>query len=520
MSTPFSITINGSAAVTTQSLNLAFAGLELANMSADSAALKWARRRAVETCPIAHNDTVEIFRQGRRLFRGRARLGAITADGVAIRLVGPWSHLEEQIYQLSLVGTVGSPEGWVLGATFAVLTPAGTVIWNGTGWYTLPSDHTITYTISHRSYYAGYPATTAEVDVNMAWTSRCWLFRPGGSLGHVYTTISAEWARVMAFMAATNAPDLFAVGTVELGNPLAPKFRTIIDTTAAAALRQVLAMKPDAAVWWDYAAEGLPTINVRVASLETPVVLHVGSSAGHVLSGYQVRVLDDLVPSGVVVRWERDADETTGLGRPYLADYYPGMEVLTGCVLTTGSASIACDSTANLTAGMTLTNYPGIAGVAITAVTGPTTFTVGTPVSGSASGLTLYAMGATGPASYQPGVLLHTVDEECPVAAGLAKEIYASLAVRRGQGSLSVLDRDFSMGLRPGMVIALPGDAMLSGVQLWVQSVSWSPDTGIAQLTVGYPAHLQLRDRVDLRGWIRVTFSGPWWSYTQIVPPP
>jgi hypothetical protein len=324
----------------------------------------------------------------------------------------------------------------------------------------------------------------------------------------------------MAFMDTTNAPALFSVGTVDLGAALAPKFRTISDATVADVVRQVLGMKPDAAVWWDYSGEGVPSINVRVASLETPVPMQVGSAAGRVLANYQVRVTDDLVPTAVVVKWERNASAVTGLGSPYLADYYPGMIVLTGCIVTSGSNSITCDSTEGLEVGMTLSNSSGVAGVAITAVTSSTTFTVDSVASGSASGLTLYAAGADGPASYEPGVLLHTVDQECPPAPGLAKEIYTSLAVRRGQGTLSVIDRDFSLGLRPGSVIDLSGDPMLSGVQLWVQSVTWSPDTGIAQLAVGYPAHLKLRDRVDLRGWLQVTFNGPWWSYTQIVPPP
>jgi hypothetical protein len=127
---------------------------------------------------------------------------------------------------------------------------------------------------------------------------------------------------------------------------------------------------------------------------------------------------------------------------------------------------------------------------------------------------------ATGAASYQPGVILHTISEGTTyIAPGLAKEVYDSLAVRRAQGSLTVLDRDFSLGLRPGRVITLGGDPALVGVQLWVQSVSWNPGDGLARLTVGYPAHLQLRDRADLKGWFKYTFTGVFGEVnTWIVP--
>jgi hypothetical protein len=128
---------------------------------------------------------------------------------------------------------------------------------------------------------------------------------------------------------------------------------------------------------------------------------------------------------------------------------------------------------------------------------------------------------AAGAACHKPGMLLHTVTDEIKHVPGIAKEVYHSLAVRRAQGSLTVVDRDFTLGLRPGMVISLSGDPQLAGIQLWVQSVSWNPATGLAQLTVGYPVHLQLRDRVDLKGWFKMSFTGVFGEYSSwIVPAP
>ena len=520
MSTPYTIKINGAPAVSMRSLKLAFTGLELANMAPDSASLRWDRRRAVDGCPIEHNDLVEILRGTTRLFRGRARIGAIKAEGAPIKIVGPWSHLEEQIYQMFLVaGSGGTPEGFILGDTYTTTFLAGSALWNGTAYVTIPADHTVTFTVRTRAEFT-YPNTTGSLDVNMGWTSRFWLFRPVPSLVSPYTTVQDEWEYIQDFMATTNDPAVYDVGTVDLGSVLAPRVRTVTDTPVSDALRQVLGIKPDAAVWWDYSGSGLASINVRVASLETPMELTLGTSDGHVLSGYQLRVADELVPEGVVIRWERDADPATGVGRPYLADFYPGSEVLLGCSLTSGSAVLSCVSTAGVTVGMMLSGLYIPSGTTVTAVTSGTTLTMSAVATGTLASQGVIARVAAGAASYQPGVILHTVTDEVQSAPGLAKEIYTSLATRRAQGTLAVMDRNFSLGLRPGMVIDLAGDPMLTGVQLWVQTVSWSPDTGIAQLTVGYPAHLQLRERIDLRGWIRAAITGPWWSFSWILPPP
>lgn len=515
MSTPFSVTINGSASAYMRGLNLAFSGLELVNMATDSASLRWVRKRASECCPIAHNDTVEIWQAGVRLFRGRARLGAVTHEGVPIKLLGPWSHLEEQIFQLSLeVANLGEPDGLILGDTYVVAYPP----------YSLnvaqSSTHNVTFTVTTRSGYAGWPATTAESDVNMGWASRCWLFRPSGTSGQVYTTIQDEWTRLMLYISTVNPTALFDVGDVAFGSLLAPRVRTVSDITTAEALKQILAMKPDAAVWWDYSGDALAEMRAGVASLETALELTIGSSNGTVLTGYQLRVADELVPAGVVVRWERDVSTSTGLGSPYLADFYPGSEVLTTCSVSTGSAGVSCDSTASLEVGMIVTGTYVPTGTTVTAIGSGTTFTMSKVATGTLASQRMIARAADGAASYQPGVLLHTVTDEMAFVPGIAKDVYQSLAVRRAQGTLTVLDRQFQLGLRPGRVINLTGDAQLTGIQLWVQAVSWSPDTGLAQLTVGYPQHLQLKDRVDLRGWLKASFSTPFQSFSWTVPPP
>lgn len=522
----YTLKINGADASELRSLGMAFGSMKLVNMQPDSLSLRWTRRRVSEVCPISYNDVVEIFQNGRRLFHGRARPGTMTSEGQSIDVVGPWSHLDEQIYQLSLwYDSYGQPEGKLLGDTFTAVVPAGTQIWRGGvgGWYTLPYDHEITWTVSTRASYAGYPATTGELDVNMLWASRCWIFKPVLSATKFYTTIQDEWSRVMDYVAHTHDPAIFDLGTVQLGKVLGPRTRTLADSPVSETLRQVLALKPDTAVWWDYSSPGLPKINARVASLEAPLELSIGTRA---VQEYQLKVADELVPSGVIIRWESEQgdSEDTGLGRPYLADFYPGSIHLGPCSYSNGSTTLTAASTAGLEVGMKLTGLYLPNGVTITAITGPATITMSEAPSGLPTSpyddIRVVARKATGAVCYQPGVLLHTISEGTTfIAPGLAKEVYDSLAVRRAQGSLVILDRDFSLGLRPGRVITLSGDPTFAGVQLWVQSVAWSPGDGLARLTVGYPAHLQLRDRADLKGWFKISFTGVFGEVnTWIVP--
>ncbi len=446
------ITINGGSMKETRELGLGFTGLELQNMQADSATLRWTRRRVSDACPLVHNDTVEIFADTRRIFRGRTRLGSVTSEGAGISILGPWSHLEEMTSHMSIfAGYMNSYIGKRAGDTFPVAYPAGSAIPTTSGGpYTVPPgpDKTITWTMAYAySYAAG--ASVGTVNVNLSWSARHWLFRVGGTPGQVYTTLASQFSQIMAGVAHLAEPDPFTTGLTSFGSTVVPKVRTISDTNLAECVRQTLAMKPDAAVWWDYSGISVPVLRAGVASAESSTALGIGDHDGHVLTNYSLKVADELVPAGVLIRWESGASNVTGLGNVVLADAYPAAT-------------------------------PG----------------------------------------YAPGVLVHTVETEMPYVTGLAQEIHSSLAVRRAQGQLTLMDRDFSLGLRPGKVFTLTGDPQLAGVQLWVQSVSWSADTGMVQLTVGYPAHLQLRDRVDLRGWLRYTFHGPHFTTTQIIPPP
>lgn len=452
MSASFLISINGATAVPSRSLALSFLSLELANMALDVASLQWTRRSASEACPIAHNDTIEIYRTGTRLFRGRARLGATTSSGVPVRVIGPWSHFDEHDVTASLFqSTADTLLGPRIGDTYTQFFPEGSGIPTSVGSiYYVPAGPGITVTWtwgSAYSYTGGALVGTSNIHLNR--TTRFYLFKPGGSAGLVYTLLHEQYDQLLAHMAHCYSPDLFTAGIRHLGGPLVPRARMVIDAKMSELIRQTVAMRPSAALWWDYTGSDVPTLNARIASLETPIEVTVGNREGQAMSDYIIAVLHELRPDGVIVRWESSADASTGLGVPLAADIYP-------------------------------------------AGTSPTA----------------------------PRILTHTVEETTPYVPGLAQEIYNDLNTLRGQGQLTLRDPDFSLGLRPGRTLSLVGDAQLSGVQLWVQTVSWSPADGLARLTLGYPSHLQLRDRIDLKGWFQFVFNGPHFTTTQLVPPP
>lgn len=387
MSAAFSIGIGAASPVPVESLGFAVGGVELHNMQPDTARLRWTRARPSQACPLAHDDEVRLWFGGRCLLHGRARIAGITHEGCTVSLAGPMAWLDELTFQQGLSSAAGSD--------------------------------------------TGAPST---------WTSSLWLFAPVGSS---YRSVEQQLNDVLQYTLLTQPGLLEHGGPVggvagpvwDLGAPAAPKVRTVQDLTVADAVRQVLASKPDAAVWWGY-GPGAPAFQARVATAETPLELAVGASP---LIGYDLSPNDDMRPSAVLTRWESAASTVTG----------------------------------KATAIRTAERWP------------------------------------TDALTWQPRNLIQTVSENVPVVTGMSKEVFDALTVRRASGAVTVLDRDFALGLRPGCVLAISGDPLLSGLLVWVQSVSWAADTGIATCRAGYPAHLGLRERIDLRGWLRKSFYGP-----------
>lgn len=438
MNYPYSAKINDGPEMSLQDLGLSLLGLELHNMQADTASLRWTRVRAADASPLRYDDQVDLIREGVRLFRGWARPGSFDETGGPISLAGPWEHeLEEVTFQYNLFGIpwprVGESFEGHLGGQYPV---------DEDTWAPLPDD--VTWTWGTQQIYVP-PSTTGTLNLNYYFTSRMWMFAPDFD---GYLTVAEQMGELLIFLEEVS--ETFALDVLQLGANASPKMRTVADLLVGEAIRQTLRAKPDAACWYDYSGPGNPTLNIRVARLETPLTYIVGSTEGQIMPDYKLRVASELKPKGIVLRWEADTNELTGTGTPYLVDQYPPDTVC-----------------------------------------------------------------------YDRGVLVQTLTEDtAPRVGGIAEELYKALAVTRAVGSVRVLDPDFSQGLRPGMTLYVQGDAELAGVQLWVQAVQWDASTGIATLQVGYPRHLNLQERLDLRGWLRCVFYVPGALVSQILLPP
>lgn len=133
----------------------------------------------------------------------------------------------------------------------------------------------------------------------------------------------------------------------------------------------------------------------------------------------------------------------------------------------------------------------------------------GNPSTYTPPGVSYSAGWPVGSAATQRGALCHNVGPEVTdvEVQSLAYLVHQSLAVLRGQGTITVHDPSYSIGLRPGQILAA-SDEVSRDLQLCVQSTSWQASTGVATCQVGYPSHLSLRDMVDLSTWIRRAWSG------------
>lgn len=440
-------TIAGGPEVSLESLSLALGVINLSNMQNDTAALTWTRpdgRVSLGTlCPIAHDDTVDIWINGVRKFRGRARIGKLSRASIPITLEGPWSYFERTPWQTFNLNSgdlfMGVP---VIGETFRQYY-AGMPVWNGTTWV----NHTgwITWTVGSTTAIdfsepvAPGEDRTGTLDASLAWTSRQWLFEGFAPVSLQITGLMAYFSRIYS-----GAPPV-AEGIQELGDLLRTRPRTVQDIRLAEAIRQTLQAKPDASVWIDYSVEP-PSLNMRVASLEEARVLHVTSPE---VIDWPVTIHDDLRLRGVFLRWEHEPSPFTGQGTLLWLHKWP----LSGVV------------------------------------------------------------------TYEEDVLVQTISGTGFDSVNfLTKQLYDTLNVRRSSGSLLMDDPTFSRGWRPGSTLYLEGDAMMEGVQHLVQGVSWSPGTGQTTLTVGYPRHLSLNDRLDLQRVLREIWYPMRWNTQQVIP--
>jgi hypothetical protein len=451
---PWYIRLGGDSGEITElgTLGLALVSVELNSMRPDVVRLTHTRAHPGAPLPVSYNQQVELWRGGERVFSGRARPGVIS--------VGPWTMLEEITWQHAANGMDGSGIAPVPGQPAPGFDAGPGAIWIGGAWVVVPGGYEWVFADS----WSWDPETMqGQIGIDLFWTAHGWLFRPRVG-GMVYRTVELQLGGLLggldlpadefAFL-PTVLPGHLDVAEFELGGgSRAPRAVTVSDISLAEAVRQTLSSYPDVSCWVDYSTSGVPRLHVQRAEFGRRLSLSLGSGVGEVTE-YQLRVAEDLVPTGVVLSWERDwiLTPTSGSYQPVFVDKWPEQ----------------CSR-------------------------------------------------------LSPGVLIHTISNSNGEierrTPGLAREIYESLAVVRTQGTVSVHDPNFSLRLRPGLVVDLRGDPHLERAQTWLQSVRWDAASGKAVCQAGYPRHLGLAERMDLRGWLTRVFSGFGWRSEVIVPPP
>jgi hypothetical protein len=298
------------------------------------------------------------------------------------------------------------------------------------------------------------------VDVSRYLSTRGLLFDPDRTVGVSYRTVISEVLSLLEYFSASYvsrgepSPLSYSSGgiTTALGSAASPRFRTFSDRSVASLLTDALAAKPDAATWFDYTTTP-PTLHIEAASEMDAETLTLGTAP---LSGAAITPRPDLVPSGIIVRWEYNP-VTSWLGRGYA---HP---------LTIDAAPT--------------TALPHDVGVIVHSI------------------------------PYETPLMITT-----GTAAAMLASI--SQLRGSGSVSLSGFDVDLDAAAwRPALALTIAGSAVLAGVELLVQSSSWDIYGGSVELAVGYPQPLDFQSARDLRGWLTLTVQGWPFTSTRLLAP-
>ncbi|MES2597172.1 MAG: hypothetical protein V4662_17630 [Verrucomicrobiota bacterium] len=329
-----SISINGADAVDCASLGWSFETRSLRNCAPDVATLRRVRE-AGEAIDIAPDSKVVLFVDGVRTFTGTAQPAqfsiAENGERVTVQIFGPWWHLMAVTFcraDFHDEGGIYNQLPPIEGDTFVVGSGSGegTQIWDGSGWVSGGAGTTYKW-----ARVQNLSATPPEVDIAFFTGARGLLFDPNWPLfPDVYRSVYDEVSELLTYMLEVHtrlgleAPFQVDLGQLEtdLGAVATPRFRTFLDQKVATVLTTMLAIKPDASVFFDYSTE-IPTLRIRVASIETTVDLAKGVAP---LQRITATPRPDLQPAGIIVRWEYDEDlpySWRGYRRPRFLDKFP-----------------------------------------------------------------------------------------------------------------------------------------------------------------------------------------------------
>lgn len=274
MSTPiYTLSIDGAAPVTTESLACQVRQRQRVNQGPDSLTLRWLRG-AGQALPITDNQRVVVYQDGVPFFTGWHVLPKVSLranDGsFESSLLGPWHWFQEY--------------------TFCRLDPA-----------LIPDTADIT-TSDIRHLYAS-PATPFTItNANAVLSASAVTGMPirGGTIRTVQQELEEviEYVRLNTIRQQGTAA--FQTGTISLPT-MYRLLNEIHDQRCESLVRGVFTPFPDGVVWFDYSTSP-PTLNVGAMRNATPVAIAYGDLD---LSEISLTARTDMQVSGVVIKYEQ-----------------------------------------------------------------------------------------------------------------------------------------------------------------------------------------------------------------------
>jgi hypothetical protein len=327
MNLQFSMSINGASAVACEAAGWSVdGGLQRRNMAADVVTLRRAIRAGDTATGLVVGDVVNLYLNGDPFFVGTAQAPAFSfTDGrsaASVQLLGPWWNLEQLTFVRYTPTINGGSTDYthlppVLGGTFATTAGDGVSIWDDTIHDWVPAG-TLYFQWARADDSSSPNHTGADsahrmlLDIARYTSGRGLMCDPNwlGGAPSVYRTMQAELKSLVSYALAIysssglglTAPFSANVTTLtdSMGASASPRYRTYQDRKVSELIIELMAVKPDASIWWDYSA-GVPVMNMGVASEETETSLTPGST---LLRSLDATPRAGLVLSGVVIRWE------------------------------------------------------------------------------------------------------------------------------------------------------------------------------------------------------------------------
>ena len=435
----------------------------------------------------AFDDTLRLKRDGVVVFSGRvgspARSGSERGESRSYTVLGPWSWLDQIVYQQLWQTTNGAS---------ATLTPERR-----------------SRIIVGQDDAGAKRDTAAEIVAAVQW--------------------------------AIDNGAAIAIGTIDAGVTI--PYQELVDVTCAELIRACLRWTPDAQAWWDYATTPHPTLHIRRRANLAPATLALDPT---IAGDLDIRSRDELRVPAVVLKYEQAHTVDGETYTTTAIDKYPpaatGAEprALVATIDLAGSAAsteeqkiqreaiiaaaksfwkkhvpaLAAYADANLTiANATVTDAAGAPstldqyllegavndwmGVDAAEVTVSCQITyngsafpqfTATPFS-----VTLTATNATKD-RYTRLVSFDAAEE---VPAGLAAALYEALSFQHWQGEVGFVEAEVSGLCHPGNTLRLTGGlAAWATMDAMVQQVIEDIDTGSTRIVFGPPEHLGPQDLI------------------------